>query len=231
MEGLRDILDCGRIVDQFGVKRFPKFDPISGHTLDLDTDEHETIAVPIHPIFLIHFMPQGKNIIMDWFEDSGAGLRTHSWKTPIKFIKALESGELFFKRLPLDLLCRRLESGRIICIDTNFREIYVGGVGIAHIDMNNSNNKLDNLRMVCFPEAIHMLMNFDDDGGSSNKYLRAEPEWYKKVAPRFGIGPDDPATTHQDPLCDMDSDSLRDTDPLADGTWISKDFYWPHPAY
>jgi len=186
MEGLRDILDCGRIVDQFGVKRFPKFDPITGHTLVLNENEYEREAVPIHPIFLIHFMPQGKKIIKDWLIDQRSKVKGHIGPPTICNRvraagggKALQSKELFFKYQPLNLLCRRLESGRVICIDANNKEIYIGGVGIAHIDMNNANNKL---------EAVSMLMNFKDDGGSSNDYVRAEPEWYEKFSPGFGIG-------------------------------------------
>ena len=50
----------------------------------------------------------------------------------------------------------------------------VGGIGIAHIDMDNANNKLQNLRMVHLREAINMLRNFEDDGGCSNDYLYIE---------------------------------------------------------
>ena len=74
----------------------------------------------------------------------------------------------------LVLLFRRLESGRVICIDTNMGKMLVGGIGIAHIDMNNANNKLQNLRMVRLREAINMLRNFEDDGGCSNDYLYIE---------------------------------------------------------
>lgn len=60
------------------------------------------------------------------------------------------------------LLRRKLVSGRIINIDTCDGELLAGGYGIAHIDMNNGNNRIDNLKRVTEFEARRMLMEFEE---------------------------------------------------------------------
>jgi hypothetical protein len=61
----------------------------------------------------------------------------------------------------LECLCRRLPSGRVIRIDTMF-QMMNGGVGMAHLNMNNMDNRPFNLGYVAEREARAMLMAFEE---------------------------------------------------------------------
>jgi len=71
----------------------------------------------------------------------------------------------------MKLLRRQLPTGRIISIDISGGGFLKGGRFIAHLDMNNSNNCINNLEMVNSDEAIKLLMDFEDDGGNSGHFL------------------------------------------------------------
>ena len=61
------------------------------------------------------------------------------------------------------LLRRKLPSGRIISIDTMDFAMLNGGAGIAHLNMNNGDNRVENLKCVGEAEARKLLMEFEDD--------------------------------------------------------------------
>ena len=61
----------------------------------------------------------------------------------------------------LVLLRRRLPNGRVINIDTCDFDMLNGGVGIAHINMNNGDNRVENLKMVTEAEARKMLLEYE----------------------------------------------------------------------
>ena len=71
----------------------------------------------------------------------------------------------------LTLLRSILPSGRIISIDTSEGNLLRGGKSIAHVDMNNSNNSIENLQMVDLTEALKLLHEFRDDGKESGDFL------------------------------------------------------------
>ena len=60
------------------------------------------------------------------------------------------------------LLRRKLPSGRIISIDTCDSDMLNGGVGIAHLNMNNGDNRIENLKWVKEAEARKLLMEFEE---------------------------------------------------------------------
>ena len=60
----------------------------------------------------------------------------------------------------LVLLCRKLPSGRVISIDTREFAMLNGGTGVAHLNMNNGDNRLSNLRVVNESEGRKLLMEF-----------------------------------------------------------------------
>jgi len=154
------ISSCGRIMDMSGIKKFPNPEIKTG--------------LPIHPIFLLaHPQSQGSIMIKKWAkEEPSRRDRAAAKRVLLSENSKPDCDKLRITRKHnLVLLVRRLESGRVISIDTNMGKMLVGGVGIAHIDMNNANNELKNLRMVRLREAVDMLRNFEDDGGSSNDYL------------------------------------------------------------
>ena len=62
----------------------------------------------------------------------------------------------------LVLLRRKLPSGRIISIDTCNFAMLNGGAGIAHLNMNNGDNRGENLKWVKEDEARKMLMDFGE---------------------------------------------------------------------
>ena len=62
----------------------------------------------------------------------------------------------------LVLLRRKLPSGRIISIDTCNFAMLNGGAGIAHLNMNNGDNRGENLKWVKEDEARKMLMDFEE---------------------------------------------------------------------
>ena len=71
----------------------------------------------------------------------------------------------------LTLLRSILPSGRIISIDTSEGNLLRGGKSIAHVDMNNSNNSIENLKMVDLKDALKLLRDFRDDGKESGDFL------------------------------------------------------------
>ena len=71
----------------------------------------------------------------------------------------------------LTLLRRILPSGRVISIDTSEGNLLRGGKSIAHVDMNNSNNNIENLKMVDLKDALKLLHEFRDDGKESGDFL------------------------------------------------------------
>ena len=74
----------------------------------------------------------------------------------------------------LTLLRNILPSGRIISIDTSDGKLLKGGKSIAHVDMNNSNNNIENLQMVDLMQALNLLHEFRDefrDGKESGDFL------------------------------------------------------------
>lgn len=62
--------------------------------------------------------------------------------------------------IDLVLLRRKLPSGRIISIDTCDFTMLNGGYGIAHINMDNSDNRADNLKYVTEAEARQLLLQY-----------------------------------------------------------------------
>ena len=60
------------------------------------------------------------------------------------------------------LLRRKLPSGRVISIDTCDFAMLNGGAGIAHLNMNDSDNRVKNLKWVKEGEARKMLMDFEE---------------------------------------------------------------------
>ena len=60
----------------------------------------------------------------------------------------------------LILLSRRLPSGRVISIDTCEFAMLNGGVGIAHINMDNGDNRIENLTYVTEAKARRMLAEY-----------------------------------------------------------------------
>ena len=66
------------------------------------------------------------------------------------------------------VLSRRLPSGRMIHIDTMDGAMLNGGVGLAHLNMDNSNNRVTNLAFVNEQQARHILMSFSEDVSSNS---------------------------------------------------------------
>ena len=62
----------------------------------------------------------------------------------------------------LVLLRRKLPSGRVISIDTCEFAMLNGGAGIAHLNMNNGDNRVENLKWVQENEARKLLMEFEE---------------------------------------------------------------------
>ena len=62
----------------------------------------------------------------------------------------------------LVLLRRELPSGRIIDIDTNDFDMLNDGIGIVHLNMNNGDNRIENLMWVKESQARKMLMEFQE---------------------------------------------------------------------
>ena len=59
------------------------------------------------------------------------------------------------------LLCCHLANGRIIQIDTDDFKMLNGGFGIAHLNMDNSDNRIDNIKLVTEAEARKMLLEYE----------------------------------------------------------------------
>ena len=60
----------------------------------------------------------------------------------------------------LVLLRRRLPSGRVISIDTCEFAMLNGSVGIAHLNMDNGDNRVANLKYVTEAEARRLLLEY-----------------------------------------------------------------------
>ena len=60
----------------------------------------------------------------------------------------------------LILLSRTLPSGCVISIDTMNFEMLNGGRGIAHLNFNNFDNRIENLKYVDESEARNLLMTY-----------------------------------------------------------------------
>lgn len=58
------------------------------------------------------------------------------------------------------LLSRHLPSGRVISIDTCEFAMLNGGVGIAHVNMDDRDNRVENLKYVTEAEARRMLAEY-----------------------------------------------------------------------
>ena len=58
------------------------------------------------------------------------------------------------------LLRRKLPSGRVISIDTCDFAMLSGGAGVAHLNMNNGDNRFENLKFVKEGEARKLLMGW-----------------------------------------------------------------------
>ena len=63
---------------------------------------------------------------------------------------------------PMICLSRKLPSGRIIRVDTQNNAMLTGGLGIAHVNMNNGDDRFTNLKLVTEQEARQMLMAFQE---------------------------------------------------------------------
>ena len=63
---------------------------------------------------------------------------------------------------PMICLSRKLPSGRIIRVDTQNNAMLTGGLGIAHVNMNNGDDRVTNLKLVTEQEARQMLMAFQE---------------------------------------------------------------------
>ena len=69
----------------------------------------------------------------------------------------------------LHLLRHRLSSGRIISIDTCDFAMLNGGAGIAHLNMNNADNRVSNLKYVSESEARELLLEYEEPTEESGK--------------------------------------------------------------
>ena len=87
----------------------------------------------------------------------GPALDRTPFDTPDTCFKKTVGGDM-----PMVLLCRELPTGRVINIDSVDGQMFRGGVGIAHVNMNNGDHRSSNLQMVYEIEARRMLMNFKE---------------------------------------------------------------------
>ena len=60
------------------------------------------------------------------------------------------------------LLRRMLPSGRIISVDTCDGEMLKGGMGIAHLNMDNSDNRAANLQWCNEADAREKLLTYEE---------------------------------------------------------------------
>lgn len=60
------------------------------------------------------------------------------------------------------LLRRTLRSGRVISMDTDGFTMLNDGYGIAHLNMNNADNRVENLKWVTESEARELLLSFQE---------------------------------------------------------------------
>ena len=82
---------------------------------------------------------------------------------PQAFVEgATDDSFCFVERVDEDLvlLRRKLPSGRVISVDTVNFDMLNGGCGIAHLNMNNSDNRALNLKWATEAEARKLLMEF-----------------------------------------------------------------------
>ena len=83
---------------------------------------------------------------------------------PQAFTKGATDATFCFVEMVDDmaLLRRTLPSGRVISIDTMDFEMLNDGRGIAHFNMDNGDNRVDNLKYVTESEARKMLLEFEE---------------------------------------------------------------------
>ena len=89
--------------------------------------------------------------------DFGSALYKTVFDTPDTCFKKTVGGDM-----PMVLLCRELPTGRVIEIDSVDGQMFRGGCGIAHINMDKGDHKSSNLQMVYEIEARRMLMEFKE---------------------------------------------------------------------
>ena len=82
----------------------------------------------------------------------------------------------------MTLLSRKLPSGRVINVDTMDGEMLRGGSGIAHLNMDNGDNRIVNLKYVTEAEARSLLLAFEDRRDPSRSPNALEPK--PKVKPK-----------------------------------------------
>ena len=97
-------------------------------------------------------------------------LRAHRlalWTTPRAMARCLCTGQTAPVKHPesyMANLSRRLPSGRIITIDSIDGAMFNGCTpGIAHINMDNSDNRAENLRWVNLKQAEELLMSSTEE--------------------------------------------------------------------
>ena len=75
---------------------------------------------------------------------------------------AMDEVYCFVERIDgLALLRRKLPSGRVISIDTCDFAMLNGGAGIAHLNMNNCDNRVENIKWVKEGDARKLLTEFE----------------------------------------------------------------------
>lgn len=80
---------------------------------------------------------------------------------PQAFTDGAVEPHCFVQRIgDLVLLRHKLPNGRIISIDTCDFDMLNGGFGIAHLNMDNGDNRVHNLKWVDETEARKMLLEF-----------------------------------------------------------------------
>ena len=80
---------------------------------------------------------------------------------PQAFTDGAVEPHCFVQRIgDLVLLRHKLADGRIISIDTCDFDMLNGGFGIAHLNMDNGDNRVHNLKWVDETEARKMLLEF-----------------------------------------------------------------------
>lgn len=124
------------------------------------------IPMPVH-LWVVLFHHESDELIRKLICDWDKEVDYNSFPTRLKFL--ITTRQCWIRTLhfrddaEIFLLSRLLPSGRYINIDTHNNMLLKGGLGIAHIDMDHSNNNISNLRLVNLNEAIDLLMNFEDD--------------------------------------------------------------------
>jgi hypothetical protein len=95
----------------------------------------------------------------------------------------------------MTLLSRRLPSGRIINVDAGEAGVMMrGGKGWAHVDMDNGNNNINNLKVVDELTAREMLMEFSESQQVHKSEPKSEPKSEDKSEPEPEPKTDDNGT-------------------------------------